>query len=86
MKWVSDWLAKHDVDISKYDAAFRSFAVESKIKRAFQTAQAYRLEGVPALAVQGKYVISGDGHTMLGVADYLIGETRRIGAKKPPAK
>ncbi len=86
VKWVSDWLAKHDVDISKYDAAFRSFTVESKIKRAFQTAQAYRLEGVPALAVQGKYVISGDARTMLGVADYLIGETRRTGPKKPPAK
>ena len=86
LKWVSNWLAKHGVDISKYDAAFRSFTVESKVKRAFQTAQAYRLEGVPALAVQGKYVISGDGRTMLGVADYLIGETRRSGPKKPPAK
>jgi thiol:disulfide interchange protein DsbA len=86
LKWVSDWLAKHDVDISKYDAAFRSFTVESKVKRAFQTAQAYRLEGVPTLAVQGKYIVSGDGRAMLGVADYLIGEVRRSAPKKPPAK
>lgn len=86
MKWVSDWLAKQDVNISKYDAALRSFTVESKIKRAAQIAQAYRLEGVPALAVQGKYVISGDARTMLNVADFLIGESRRAGSKKPPAK
>lgn len=86
MKWVSDWLVKQGVDISKYDAALRSFTVESKIKRAAQIAQAYRLEGVPALAVQGKYVISGDARTMFGVADFLIGEARRTGSKKPPAK
>ena len=86
MKWVSDWLVKQGVDISKYDAALRSFTVESKIKRAAQIAQAYRLEGVPALAVQGKYVISGDARTMFGVADFLIGEARRTGSKKPPTK
>ena len=86
VKWVSEWLSKHEVDMSKYDAAFRSFTVESKIKRAFQTAQAYRLEGVPALAVQGKYVVTGEGRPTLGVADYLIGEARRSGPKKTPAK
>ena len=78
MKWVSDWLAKQGGDIGKYDAALRSFTVENKIKRAAQIAQAYRLEGVPALAVQGKYVISGDARTMFPVADYLIGEARRL--------
>ena len=86
LKWVSDWLSKQNVDISKYDAAFRSFTVESKVKRAFQAAQAYRLEGVPTIAVQGKYIVSGDGRAMLNVADYLIGEARRSGPKKPPAK
>lgn len=86
VKWVSDWLVKRGVDVSKYDAAFRSFTIESKVKRAFQTAQAYRLEGVPALAVQGKYVISGDGRNMLGVADYLIGEARRAGPTKAQPK
>lgn len=86
MKWVSDWLGKQAVDLSKYDAALRSFTVESKVKRAFQIAQAYRLEGVPALAVQGKYVISGDARTMFNVADYLIGEARRAGTKSGPKK
>ncbi len=86
VKWVADWLAKQGVDMGKYDAAYRSFTVDSKVKRAYQTVQAYRLEGVPALAVQGRYVISGDGRTMLGVADYLIGETRRSTPRKPSAK
>ena len=86
MKWVSDWLSKNGVDIGKYDAALRSFTVESKVKRAFQIAQAYRLEGVPSMAVQGKYVVSGDGRSMLAVADYLIGEVRRGGGKKATGK
>ena len=86
MKWDAEWLAKQGVDISKYDAALRSFTVESKIKRAAQIAQAYRLEGVPALAVQGKYLVSGDAKTIFNVADHLIGESRRPGAGKSASK
>jgi len=86
MKWVSDWLAKQGVDISKYDAALHSFTVQSKIKRAAQIAQTYRLEGVPAIAVQGKYLVSGDAKTIFNVADYLIGESRRSGTGKAASK
>lgn len=82
LKWVSSWLGKQGVDLAKYDAAFKSFTVDSKVKRAFQIAQAYRLEGVPALAVQGKYVVLGEGKNMLGTADFLISQVRSAGNKK----
>ncbi len=42
-KWVAEWLAKQNVDMAKYDAAFRSFTVESKLRRAAQMGRAYRL-------------------------------------------
>ncbi len=35
--------------------AFNSFGVISKVKRGDQMAQAYKIQGVPALAVDGKY-------------------------------
>jgi thiol:disulfide interchange protein DsbA len=78
-KWVAEWLAKQKVDMAKYDAALHSFSVESRMRRAAQMASAYRLEGVPTLAVQGRYLVlaSTSQKAMLATADVLIGETRK---------
>lgn len=85
-KWVADWLAKQGVDMKKYDATFHSFTVESRLRRAMQMSQAYRLDGVPSLAVQGRYVVmaSGSRQKMLATTSYLIGEVRKqlAGAKR----
>jgi len=85
-KWTAEWLAKQKVDMAKYDAAFRSFTVESKLRRATQMGRAYRLDGVPALAVQGRYLVvaSTSRKAMLATADFLIGETRKQVAKAKP--
>lgn len=84
-KWIADWLAKQKVDMAKYDAALHSFTVESKLRRAAQMAAAYRLDGVPALSVQGRYLVlaSTSRKAMLDTADSLIGEARKQVAKKP---
>jgi thiol:disulfide interchange protein DsbA len=78
-KWVADWLAKQKVDMAKYDAAFRSFTVESKLRRAVQMGRGYRLEGVPTLTVQGRYLViaSTSRRAMLATTDFLIGEARK---------
>ena len=81
--WVAVWLAKQGVDMNKYDAAFRSFTVETRLRRATQITQAYRLDGVPGLAVQGRYIVSASAN-MLNVADYLVGEARKRLAKGSP--
>jgi thiol:disulfide interchange protein DsbA len=77
--WVASWLAKQKVDMTKYDAALHSFTVESKLRRATQMARSYRLEGVPTLTVQGKYVViaSSSRGSMLATADFLIGLARK---------
>ena len=81
MKWVADYLAKNGVDMAKYNAALRSFSVETNLRRAAQLTQAYKIDGVPAIAVQGRWVVSasqtGDRQAMLNVTDYLIGEARK---------
>ena len=87
VKWVAEFLAKQNVDMAKYDAAFRSFSVDAKAKRAAQLSAAYKLDGVPALAVQGRYMVSagmsGERRVMINVTDYLIGEARKQrGGKK----
>lgn len=84
-KWAADWLVKQGVDRAKYDAAFHSFTVESRLRRALQMSQAYRLDGVPTLAVQGRYVVmSGQRKAMLDTTDYLVGEARKQLAKAKP--
>ncbi len=84
--WAADWLAKQNVDMAKYDAAFRSFTVESKLRRAAQMGRSYRLDGVPTLAVQGRYLVvaSTSRKAMLATADFLIGEARKQLVKARP--
>jgi protein dithiol oxidoreductase (disulfide-forming) len=77
----NEWLAKNGVDVKKFEDAFKSFGVQSKVRRAAQLSAAYRIEGTPALAVHGRYTVSAEqGRTqdgMLSTADYLIGVARK---------
>ena len=84
--WVADWLSKQKVDMAKYDAAFHSFSVESKVRRAAQLARSYRLDGVPTLTVQGRYLVLANTSqkAMLDTTDSLIGEARKQIAKSKP--
>jgi thiol:disulfide interchange protein DsbA len=78
---MEQWLQKQGVDPKKFSEAARSFGVTSKVKRAKQISEAYRLEGVPLLAVQGRYTVSaeqgGSQQGMLGIAEYLINASRK---------
>jgi thiol:disulfide interchange protein DsbA len=56
---VADWVTAQGVDGKKFTDAYNSFGVVSKVKRADQMAQAYKIQGVPALAVDGKYLVLG---------------------------
>lgn len=68
------------VSNDEFDNTFRSFAVESKLKRARNLTQRYRIRSVPVLVVNGKYVASGDAvknfDDMLAVADELVERER----------
>ncbi len=80
---LTEWLAKQGVDTKKFAAAYRSFTVEGKVKRAKQLTQAYKIEGVPAMAINGKYVVITDNiksfDQMVEVADYLLDQSRKKG-------
>lgn len=53
-----DWAVTKGVDRKKLAAAYNSFGVNSKVMRAKQMTQAYKLTGVPGFAVNGKYTTS----------------------------
>ncbi len=87
---LTEWLGKQGVDTKKFAAAYRSFSVEGKLKRAAQFTQAYKIEGVPSMAVNGKYVVNTDNiksfDQLLAVTDYLIEQSRKNAGKAAPKK
>jgi protein dithiol oxidoreductase (disulfide-forming) len=76
-KSLLEWVAKKGVDQKKFAEAFNSFGVMSQVKRGDQMAQAYKILGVPALAVDGRYLVGGkDFNEQLANADKLIAKAR----------
>ncbi len=79
----NDWLQKNGVDVKRFEDAFKSFGVQTKVRRAQQLSVAYRIDGTPALAVHGRYTISAEQARtqarMLSIADYLVAVVRKDG-------
>jgi len=80
-----DWVAKQGVDRKKFADTYNSFAVQNKATKSELMSKAYSLQGVPALVVDGKYLVTGKmGGTpegMLKTVDQLV-EKIRIERKK----
>jgi thiol:disulfide interchange protein DsbA len=78
---MAEWLQKHGVDDKKFMDTMKSFGVQSKTRRATQQTVAYKIDGTPAMAVQGRYTISADqGGTqqgMLQAVDALVAMARK---------
>jgi len=87
---LTEWLGKHGVDTKKFAAAYRSFSVDGKLKRAAQLTQAYKIEGVPSMVVNGKYLVVTDNiksfEHLLEITDYLVEKSRKNGGKAAPKK
>jgi thiol:disulfide interchange protein DsbA len=74
---IMEWVAKNGVDQKKFAEVFNSFGVNSLVRRGDQLAQAYKIQGVPALAVDGKYLVGGQNfNDILANADKLIVKAR----------
>jgi thiol:disulfide interchange protein DsbA len=55
---IADWLAAKGVDKQKFLDAFKSFAVNNRTKRSEELTRTFDVPGTPALAIDGKYLIS----------------------------
>ncbi len=56
---IVEWVAKQGVDKAKFSEQFNSFTVASKATKATQLQNAYKVEGVPALGVAGRFYTDG---------------------------
>lgn len=66
----------YGVSSEDFQKTFRSFPVETKLKKAKTLTQRYRIQSVPLLVVNGKYVVTGPGiknfDDMIAVSEELI--------------
>ena len=73
---LDEWLKKNNVDPKKFGDTLKSFGVQSKTKRAAQLTVAYKIDGTPAMAVQGRYTVPA-GETLLQTVNSLIDASRK---------
>jgi protein dithiol oxidoreductase (disulfide-forming) len=81
---VAAWGVANGLDGAKLLDTMKSFSVAGKVRAAKQTMEAYRVDGVPMLAIQGRWTTSGSTagthEKALAVADYLIAQARKTKA------
>ena len=77
---ISAWADKQGIPKAKFMELYNSFSVTTKARKATQLQDAYALDGVPALGINGRYFTSGtQAKTLersLQVADALIAQSR----------
>jgi thiol:disulfide interchange protein DsbA len=78
---IREFLLDYGISEQEFNDTFRSFAVESKLQRAKNLTQRYRIQSVPLLVTNGKYLTQGSEvnnfEEMLAVTDELVDRERQ---------
>jgi thiol:disulfide interchange protein DsbA len=77
---IAEWVAKQGVDKAKFLEQYNSFSTATKSTRATQLQNTYKVEGVPALGVAGRFYtdgsMAGSMERALQVVESLIADVR----------
>jgi protein dithiol oxidoreductase (disulfide-forming) len=80
---IARFASANGIDPAKLAQAMKGFSVATKANRAKQLTDAYKIDGVPALGVQGRFytsgALAGSHERAVGVADFLIQQVRQRG-------
>lgn len=78
---IGAWLQKQGLDKAKFDELYNSFSVSTKARKATQLMNDFKVDGVPALGIAGRFYTSGalaqSMERALVVTDYLIAQVRQ---------
>lgn len=78
---VREWVTGKVADPAKFMETYKSFGVGSQVQRADQLARAMKIQGVPAMVIDGRFLTSasmtGSHENTLKVADELIARVRK---------
>lgn len=73
----AQFFTKYGVPAAKFNSMYNSFPISAKVAESNKLAQQYQLSGVPAVVVNGKYVVQGEDGKVTQVVDYLINLERK---------
>lgn len=77
---ITALMVKNGIDAAKWNSVFASFSVASSVARGKKTLTAYKVDSVPTVAVQGRYLTSpaqaGGFPQTIAVTDFLIQRSR----------
>jgi thiol:disulfide interchange protein DsbA len=80
-----EWAVKNGIDRAKFTETLRSQPVTDQMAVALKELDAYGIDGVPAMAVNGRFVtapsIVGSHEGCLQVVEYLVGQEQRRGRR-----
>ena len=78
---VVSWVASKGADGKKFKDAMDAFSMASRVQRGDQDATSARIGGVPALAVDGKFLINNEAASnydeLLKLTDAMIAKARK---------
>ena len=79
---MADYLnQRYGIDKKEFKSQFESFGVNHQLQQAFAKLEGYELTGVPALIIEGRYVIeagtAGSLNNIPLIADYLIAKVQK---------
>jgi thiol:disulfide interchange protein DsbA len=70
---LAAWAAENGIDAAKFRTAFESPGVSAKALRAEQLSRDYKVNSVPTVIVDGKYIATGKTHEeTLKIARQLV--------------
>jgi thiol:disulfide interchange protein DsbA len=56
---IAEWVGKQGVDKTRFMEQYNSFTVATKASRATHLQNAYKIEGVPAIGIAGRFLTDG---------------------------
>jgi thiol:disulfide interchange protein DsbA len=78
---IQAWVEKQGVDKTKFAEAYKSFGMTSKLRRAVQLQNEFKVEGVPSLGIAGRFYtdgsLAGSMERALQVAEGLLAQVRQ---------
>jgi thiol:disulfide interchange protein DsbA len=81
---VAEFISANGLDGAKLVETMKSFSVSGKSRQAKQLTEAYHIDGVPTLGIQGRYTTSasmtGSPERAFAVAEQLMAQIRKTGA------
>lgn len=75
---LAAFYGKHGINAGNFNGLYQSFAVSGKIAQSRNLAMRYQLTGVPAIIVNGKYLVPGENARSIEVVKALVAREQGV--------